>query len=90
MTKHIYYFENGVHIKYNGRATTAELDNLEPTMGDLIREVFEVEFPDMIKIKFFGSKTKIAPFEEYKKYRFNPETEMIMNYETGEVIFYRR
>lgn len=90
MTKYTYYFKNGIHIKYNHRATTAEIDKLETTMGDLIRENFEVEYPDMIKVNFIDGKTKVVPFEKYKKYRLNPRTEMIMNYETGEVIFYRR
>lgn len=90
MTKYIYYFENGIHIKYNRRATTAELDKLKITMGDLMREEFEVEYPDMIKIQFIDGKTKVVFFEEYKKYRFNPETEIIMDYATGEVIYYRR
>ena len=90
MTKYIYYFENGIHIKYNRRADNMEIKDLEKTMGDLIREEFEVEYPDMIKVQFFDGKTKVALFEEYKKYRFSPETETIMDYATGEVLYYKR
>lgn len=90
MGKHIYYFENGTCTKYNHRATATEIKNLEDTLGELIQEEFEVEYPDMIKIKFLDGETKVSLFEEYKKYRFNPETEMIMDYATGEVIYYRR
>jgi len=90
MGKHIYYFENGTCTKYNHRATATEIKNLESMMGELVQEEFEVEYPDMIKIKFLDGETKVSLFEEYKKYRFNPETEMIMDYATGEVLYYRR
>lgn len=88
--KYIYYFKNGIHIKYNRPASTAEIDKLETTMGELIQEEYEVEYPDMIKVQFIDGKTKVSPFEKYKKYRLNPETEMIMNYATGEVLYYKR
>lgn len=88
--KYIYHFKNGIHIKYNRHASTAEIDNLETTMGELLQEECEVEYPDMIKVQFIDGKTKVVPFEKYKKYRLNPETEMIMDYATGEVIYYWR
>lgn len=90
MAKNIYLFKNGVHIKYDRRATATEIKDLEETMGELIREEYEIEYPEMIKVQFFGGKTKVVPFEKYKKYRLNPKTEMIMDYATGEVIYYWR
>jgi len=90
MVKYIYYFENGIHIKYNRRADSMEIKDLESTMGELMYEEFEIEYPDMIKVEFRSGKTKVVFFEEYKKYRFHPETETIIDYGTGEVIYYRR
>ena len=89
MTKYTYYFKNGIHIKYHRRATLTEIKDLERKMGELAHAEFEVEYPNMIKVEFSSGKTEMALFEEYRKYRFNPETKVIIDCATGEVIYYR-